>query len=147
MEYLCRLLKNAPAYRQAGISGVIRSPHRLGGVATSRSLFVATPPLILRRCNVHSKYASLFRISGALHLGIFGQPEKNDFFNRLSECRLLYLSSVINLDLKNVHKIIKVYSTDDVFLLALANPSPLLIECCRWVGNPKLLGKPRCTNY
>jgi hypothetical protein len=29
----------------------------------------------------------------------------------------------------------------------LANPSPLLIECCRWVGNPKLLGKPRCTNY
>jgi hypothetical protein len=26
---------------------VIRPPHRLGGVATSRSLFVATPPLIL----------------------------------------------------------------------------------------------------
>jgi hypothetical protein len=29
------------------------------------------------------KYASLLRISGALHLGIFGQPEKNEFFNRL----------------------------------------------------------------
>jgi hypothetical protein len=40
-------MKNAPAYRQAGICGVIRPPHRLGGVARSRSLFVATPPLIL----------------------------------------------------------------------------------------------------
>ena len=30
-----------------------------------------------------SKYASLLRISGALHLGIFDQPEKNEFFNRL----------------------------------------------------------------
>jgi hypothetical protein len=29
------------------------------------------------------KYASLLRISGALHLGIFDQPEKNKFFNRL----------------------------------------------------------------
>jgi len=29
------------------------------------------------------KYASLLRISGALHLGIFDQPEKNEFFNRL----------------------------------------------------------------
>jgi len=28
-----------------------------------------------------SKYASLLRISGALHLGIFEQPEKNDFSN------------------------------------------------------------------
>ena len=27
---------------------VVRPPHRLGGVARSRSLFVATPPLILR---------------------------------------------------------------------------------------------------
>jgi hypothetical protein len=26
-----------------------------------------------------SKYASLLRISGALHLGIFDQPEKNEF--------------------------------------------------------------------
>ncbi len=30
-----------PIYR------VFRPPHRLGGVATCRSLFVATPPLIL----------------------------------------------------------------------------------------------------
>jgi hypothetical protein len=29
------------------------------------------------------KYASVLRISGALHLGIFDQPEKNGFFNRL----------------------------------------------------------------
>jgi hypothetical protein len=28
------------------------------------------------------KYASPLRISGALHLGIFDRPEKNDFFNR-----------------------------------------------------------------
>ena len=34
-------------------------------------------PLSLRRT---SEYASLLRISGALHLGIFEQPEKNDFF-------------------------------------------------------------------
>jgi len=30
-----------------------------------------------------SKYASLLRISGALHLGIFEQSEKNDFFSKL----------------------------------------------------------------
>jgi hypothetical protein len=30
-----------------------------------------------------SKYASLLRISGALHLGIFEQPAKNDFFSNL----------------------------------------------------------------
>jgi hypothetical protein len=30
-----------------------------------------------------SKYASLLRISGALHLGIFDQPEESSFFNRL----------------------------------------------------------------
>ena len=28
-------------------------------------------------------YASLLRISGALHLGIFEQPEKNDFPSKL----------------------------------------------------------------
>jgi hypothetical protein len=31
------------------------------------------------------KYASLLRISGALHLGIFDQPGENEFFNRLSK--------------------------------------------------------------
>jgi len=30
------------------------------------------------------RYASLLRISGALRLGIFDQPEKNEFSNRLS---------------------------------------------------------------
>jgi len=29
------------------------------------------------------KYASLLRISGALHLGIFDQPEENEFLNKL----------------------------------------------------------------
>jgi hypothetical protein len=29
------------------LRGIIRPPHHLGGVAKSRSLFVATPPLIL----------------------------------------------------------------------------------------------------
>src|SRR3989304_5875430 len=31
------------------LRGIIRPPHHLGGVARSRSLFVATPPLILPR--------------------------------------------------------------------------------------------------
>ena len=34
---------------------VIRPPHRLGGVAKSRSLFVATPPLILAPLDEVSK--------------------------------------------------------------------------------------------
>jgi hypothetical protein len=50
-----RLLKNAH---------LRRSPH----------------PSSLRRT---SKYASLLRISGALHPGIFEQPMKIDFFSKL----------------------------------------------------------------
>jgi len=44
----------------------------------------------LRRCprpsslQRTSKYASLLRISGALHPGIFDQPERNDIFNKLN---------------------------------------------------------------
>ena len=37
-------VEKRPCLRQAGICGVIRPPHRLGGVAKSRSLLVATPP-------------------------------------------------------------------------------------------------------
>jgi hypothetical protein len=37
-------------------------------------------PSSLRRT---SKYASFLRIPGALHLGIFEQPAKNDFFSNL----------------------------------------------------------------
>jgi hypothetical protein len=43
----------------------------------------------LRRCPYPSslrrttKYASFLRVSGALHLGIFEQPAKNDFFGKL----------------------------------------------------------------
>jgi hypothetical protein len=76
-SHLHRLLKNAPAYRQAGICCVA---------------------LILRRCSVHSSTPladsltrrrgkmslltlrdATLRISGALHLGIFNQPEKMTF--------------------------------------------------------------------
>jgi hypothetical protein len=35
-------------------------------------------PSSLRRTG---KYASFLRISGALHLGVFEQPEENDFFS------------------------------------------------------------------
>jgi len=70
---------------------VVRPPHRLGGVAKSRSLFVATPPLILPRVKHGAgllrrtaKYASLLRIPGALHLALFEQPgKKDDFFSSL----------------------------------------------------------------
>jgi hypothetical protein len=39
-------------------------------------------PSSLRRT---AKYASFLRISGALHLTIFEQPEKDDFFSSLLE--------------------------------------------------------------
>jgi len=44
-------------------------------------------PSSLRRT---SKYASLLRISGALHLALFEQPEKDDIFNRLLNFRLKF---------------------------------------------------------
>jgi hypothetical protein len=43
-------------------------------------------PLSLRRT---AKYASLLRISGALHLVLFEQPAKNDFPSSLPEVNLL----------------------------------------------------------
>jgi len=39
-------------------------------------------PSSLRRT---AKYASFLRISGALHLTVFEQPEKDDFFSSLLE--------------------------------------------------------------
>jgi hypothetical protein len=56
-EWLSRLLKNAH---------LLRFPH----------------PSSLRRT---VKYASFLRISGALHPGIFEQPDENDFFSNLLE--------------------------------------------------------------
>ena len=61
---------------------VVRPPHHLGGVAKSRSLFVATPPSSLVVA-AYTQYASLLGISGALHIGIFEQPEGNHFFRDL----------------------------------------------------------------
>ncbi len=57
MSNFNRLLKNAH---------LRRSPH----------------PSLLQR---PFKYVSLLKIAGALHLGIFDQPEKNEFFNTLSK--------------------------------------------------------------
>jgi hypothetical protein len=42
-------------------------------------------PSSLRRT---TKYASLFRISGALHPALFEQPEKDYFFSSLLEIKL-----------------------------------------------------------
>jgi hypothetical protein len=39
--------------------------------------------LILRHCSVLILYASFLRISRALHLAVFEQPEENSFFNNL----------------------------------------------------------------
>jgi len=55
MDLLSRLLKNPH---------LLRSPH----------------PSSLRRT---SKYTSFLRISGALHLSIFEQPAKKEFFSKL----------------------------------------------------------------
>jgi len=38
------------------ICGVVQPPHHLGGVAKSRSLFVATPPLILALLDEQLEY-------------------------------------------------------------------------------------------
>ena len=46
-------------------------------------------PLSLRRT---PQYASLLRISGALHLGIFDQPERNEFSNRLLNFHYIFRS-------------------------------------------------------
>jgi len=48
-------------------------------------------PSSLRRT---SKYASLLRISGALHLDIFEQPEKNHFFSNLLDISSAFPSPV-----------------------------------------------------
>jgi hypothetical protein len=56
----------------------------------------------LRRCphpsslQRTSKYASLFRISGALHPGIFEQPDRNYFFSRLLHFTIPYHRIKIN---------------------------------------------------
>src|SRR4030042_7106892 len=48
-------------------------------------------PSTLRRT---SKYASLLRMSGALHLGIFEESEKNDFFRKMLNCRWCQATSL-----------------------------------------------------
>jgi hypothetical protein len=51
-------------------------------------------PSSLRRT---TKYASLLRISGAYHLGIFEQPEKNYFFSKQLDSLALSLETVVHL--------------------------------------------------
>jgi len=70
----------------------------LGSLSSNRLLKNAH----LRRCPHPSslrrtvKYASLLRISGALHLGIFEQPAKNDFFSNLLTLRPPLISPAEN---------------------------------------------------
>jgi hypothetical protein len=93
-----RPLKNAPAYRQAGICGVAlilpRVKHgagllrRTSEYASSRltnsPAWQEVAPYSSRR---HSQDCLPDRqvksTAGALHLGIFEQSEKNDFFSKL----------------------------------------------------------------
>ena len=65
----------------ARLAGFIGPPIRL---LKNAHLLRFPHPSSLRRT---SKYASLLRISGALHLGIFEQPAKNHFFSNLMEHR------------------------------------------------------------
>jgi hypothetical protein len=86
------------------ICGVPRPPHRLGGVARSRSLFVATPPPILGRGKLGAVLLKSTPVGNGLkpfptkdfgrprerdftkvnlHLGIFDQPQESDFFDTL----------------------------------------------------------------
>jgi hypothetical protein len=62
MGRLVQAAEKRPCLPQAGICGV---------------------PLVHRRCGVPPKYASLLKTSGALHLDIFEQPIKIDFFSSL----------------------------------------------------------------
>ncbi len=59
---------------------VIRPPHRLGGVAKSRSLFVATPPLILALLDEVSK---IFETGNN---GFFQKKVVRFLSNRASHC-------------------------------------------------------------
>src|SRR4030042_6977939 len=58
----------------------LESGYRPNRLLKKAHLLRCPHPSSLRRT---SKYASLLSISGALHLGIFEQPAKNDFFSRL----------------------------------------------------------------
>ena len=65
INYISPLLRiGSKPYRLLKNTHLRRSPH----------------PSLLQRT---FKYTSLLRIAGALHLGIFDQPEKNEFFNKL----------------------------------------------------------------
>ena len=59
-----RMKKGRSAFRLLKNAHLLRFPH----------------PSSLRRT---FKYVSFLRISGALHLGIFEQPVKNDFYRKL----------------------------------------------------------------
>ena len=63
----------------------VRPSDKLDGVTRSCDLFVTTSPPHPSSLRRTVKYVSLLRISGALHLGIFEQPERNDFFSSLED--------------------------------------------------------------
>jgi hypothetical protein len=74
-------------------------------------------PSPLRRT---SKYASLLRISGALHLGIFEQSEKNDFFSKLLDSMMfenLLLQNKTTILKRWFDLILETYPADTVALM------------------------------
>ena len=62
------------------MSGLARGKISSSGLLKNTHLLRFPNPSSLRRT---PEYASFLRISGALHLGIFEQPAKNDFLSNL----------------------------------------------------------------
>ena len=77
------------------ICSVVRPPHNLGGVAKSRSLFVATPPLILPRVKARGRLVVIYVVVNDFKpftTKDFGPPRKRDFAKlnlHLPACRSL----------------------------------------------------------
>jgi hypothetical protein len=63
-------------------SGLVQEPLEIRKLLKNTHLLRFSHPSSLRRT---PKYASFLRIWRALHLGIFEQPEENNFFSKLLE--------------------------------------------------------------
>ena len=71
------------------LRGTIRPPHHLGGVAISRSLFVATPPLILPRVKARGRLVAAYAVGNGLKpfpTKDFDGPRKRDFADSTCIC-------------------------------------------------------------